>query len=192
MGSLGAQTVKNPPAMQETQGSNLEDPWRRKWQPTPVFLPAESDGQRSLEGCSPRGRPESDTTERLSQLLLRQVRPGRSSAPSPLTAPISPRVKDKDLTVFSVDAHTSTPLLPPLQPQSFLLHLMGEPVPWLFPPLDTPPPGVSSASSHLLHSCHLPKGCLLNSTPPQHAQHHQALLFPQHSNPSFSAVCFIN
>ena len=95
--------------MQETQGSNLEDPWRRKWQPTPVFLPAESDGQRSLEGCSPRGRPESDTTERLSRLLLRQVRPGRSSAPSPLTAPISPRVKDKDLTVFSVDAHTSTP-----------------------------------------------------------------------------------
>ena len=30
-------------------------PWRRKWQPTPVFLPEKSHGQRSLAGCSPRG-----------------------------------------------------------------------------------------------------------------------------------------
>ena len=37
--------------------------WRRKWQPTPVFLPGESHGQRSLGGCSPWGRTESDTTE---------------------------------------------------------------------------------------------------------------------------------
>ena len=40
-------------------------PWRRKWQPTPVFLPGESHGWRSLVGYSPRGRKESDTTERL-------------------------------------------------------------------------------------------------------------------------------
>ena len=40
-------------------------PWRRKWQPTPVFLPGESHGRRSLVGYSPRGRKESDTTERL-------------------------------------------------------------------------------------------------------------------------------
>ena len=38
-------------------------PWRRKWQPTPVFLPGESHGQRSLVSYSPRGREESDTTE---------------------------------------------------------------------------------------------------------------------------------
>ena len=38
-------------------------PWRRKWQPTPVFLPGESHGQRSLEGYSPWGHQESDTTE---------------------------------------------------------------------------------------------------------------------------------
>ena len=37
--------------------------WRRKWQPTPVFLPGESHGQKSLVGCSPWGRTESDTTE---------------------------------------------------------------------------------------------------------------------------------
>ena len=37
--------------------------WRRKWQPTPEFLPGESHGRRSLVGCSPWGRTESDTTE---------------------------------------------------------------------------------------------------------------------------------
>ena len=37
--------------------------WRRKWQPTPVFLPGESRGHRSLEGYSPWGRKELDTTE---------------------------------------------------------------------------------------------------------------------------------
>ena len=40
-------------------------PWRRKWQPTPVFLPGESHGRRILVGYSSWGRKESDTTERL-------------------------------------------------------------------------------------------------------------------------------
>ena len=40
--------------------------WRRKWQPTPVFLPGKSHGQRSLVGYSPRGLKELDMTERLS------------------------------------------------------------------------------------------------------------------------------
>ena len=39
--------------------------WRRKWQPTPVFLLGESQGWRSLVGCSPCGLEESDTTEQL-------------------------------------------------------------------------------------------------------------------------------
>ena len=44
-------------------------PWRRKWHPTPVFLPGESHRRRSLVGCSPRGHKESDTTSlSLSQL----------------------------------------------------------------------------------------------------------------------------
>ena len=38
-------------------------PCRRKWQPTPVFSPGESHGQRSLAGYSPWGPSESDTTE---------------------------------------------------------------------------------------------------------------------------------
>ena len=37
--------------------------WRRQWQPTPVFLPGESQGQWSLVGCHLWGRTESDTTE---------------------------------------------------------------------------------------------------------------------------------
>ena len=40
--------------------------WRRAWQPTPVFLPGESHGQRSLQGYSSWGRQEWDTTEQLS------------------------------------------------------------------------------------------------------------------------------
>ena len=40
-------------------------PWKWKWHPTPVFLPGESHGWRSLVGYSPRARKESDTAERL-------------------------------------------------------------------------------------------------------------------------------
>ena len=37
--------------------------WRRKWHPTPVFLPGESQGRRSRVGCRLWGRTELDTTE---------------------------------------------------------------------------------------------------------------------------------
>ena len=45
---MGAQTVKNQPAMQETWVRSLgwEEPWRRAWKPTPVFLPGESPMDR--------------------------------------------------------------------------------------------------------------------------------------------------
>ena len=45
-------------------------PWRRKWQPSPVFLPGESQGQRSLVGYSPWGRTVLDTTEQMSMQKL--------------------------------------------------------------------------------------------------------------------------
>ena len=53
--------------MQETQVQFLsqEDPLEWEWQPTPVFLPGESHGQRSLAGCSRWGCKESDTAEQL-------------------------------------------------------------------------------------------------------------------------------
>ena len=44
-------------------GGSVTDYWRRKWQPTPVFLPGESQGQRSLLGCCLWGRTQSDTTD---------------------------------------------------------------------------------------------------------------------------------
>ena len=66
--SLVAQTIKNPPAMQEIWVWSLggKIPWKRKWQPTPVFLPGEFHGQWSLAGYSPRDHTESDWTEWLT------------------------------------------------------------------------------------------------------------------------------
>ena len=46
--------------------------WRRKWQPTPVFLPGESQGGGSLVGCRLRGHTESDTTEVIQQQCWRK------------------------------------------------------------------------------------------------------------------------
>ena len=47
--------------------------WRRKWHPTPVFLPGESHGRRSLVGYSSRGHKESDTTEWLHFHFLNKI-----------------------------------------------------------------------------------------------------------------------
>ena len=66
MGFPRGSAVKNLPAMQNTQVRSLgqEDLLEeRAWQPTPVLLPGESGGQRSLAGYSPWGHRESDTTE---------------------------------------------------------------------------------------------------------------------------------
>ena len=57
--------VKHLPTMWETRVQSLcwEDLLEKEWQPTPVFLPGKTPGQRSLVGYSPWGRKESDTTE---------------------------------------------------------------------------------------------------------------------------------
>ena len=57
LGLPGGSVVKNPPVKQETQVLSLswEDPLDKKWQPTPIFLPGESHGHRSLVGYSPWG-----------------------------------------------------------------------------------------------------------------------------------------
>ena len=64
--------VKNLPAMQEiwVQSLGWEDPLEKEWLPTPVFLPGEFHGQRSLAVYSPWGRKESDTTEQLTYFTL--------------------------------------------------------------------------------------------------------------------------
>ena len=58
--------VKNPPANARGAGSDPwvgKNPWRRKWQPSPVFLRGKCHGQRSRVGYSPGGPKESDATQ---------------------------------------------------------------------------------------------------------------------------------
>ena len=57
-------------------------PWRRSWQPTLVFLPGESSGQRSLVGYSPQGHKELDMTEVTWHIHSRKVNYGDISADS--------------------------------------------------------------------------------------------------------------
>ena len=89
-----AQTVKNLPIMQEKGFDPWlgRIPWRREWQPTPVFLPREFHGQRSLAGYSPQGHKESDMTERLTVLIsIKQI-----------------KEKEQDTKVFYTHTHTHT------------------------------------------------------------------------------------
>ena len=64
-----AQLVKNPLANAgDTRDHGFSSwvwkvPWRRRWQSTPVFLPGESHGERSLAGYNPQGHKELDMTE---------------------------------------------------------------------------------------------------------------------------------
>ena len=55
-------------------------PWRREWLPTPVFLPGESHGERSLAGYSPWGCKESDMTERPTFHFTNHLPVGRQRA----------------------------------------------------------------------------------------------------------------
>ena len=71
--------------------------WRRKWQPTPVFLPGEFHEQRSLVGYSPRSRKESDSTEWLSLT--------HSTKEETL---ILAFIRKKNITPFSVFLYIST------------------------------------------------------------------------------------
>ena len=82
----GAQTKGFPGSSNGKESAcNAEDqvqslvrkiPWRREWLLTPVFLPGKFHGQRSLVGYSPRGRKESNTTERLTLALSEQGKAG--------------------------------------------------------------------------------------------------------------------
>ena len=108
-----AQTIRN--CLQcGRPGFNLwigKTPWRKAWQPTPVFLSGESHGQRSLVGYSPWGHKESDMTERLSTIfdalttwfllqnpiyILVPLLPLRSSLIE-LSERLHPRIKSSDL-----------------------------------------------------------------------------------------------
>ena len=71
--------------------------WRRRWQPTPVFLPGESQGRGSLVGCHLWGRTESDTTEvtqQQQQWLQRGI-------PSHLLEWLSPKISTKGASLVA-------------------------------------------------------------------------------------------
>ena len=95
-------------------------PWRRKWQPIPVFLPGESHGRRSLVGYSPRGRKESDTTEHLHFTSLHFT-----SLESPLDCKEIKLVysKGNQSWIFTgrTDAEAETPILWPPDANSWLI-----------------------------------------------------------------------
>ena len=68
-GSDSKASARNAWNMGSIPGSG-KSPWRRKWQPTPVFLPGKSHGQRNMVGYSPWGHKESDTIEWLNFHIL--------------------------------------------------------------------------------------------------------------------------
>ena len=73
-----AQWTKHLPAMQEMKGdlSNPQVgkiPWRKAWQPPPVFSPGESPGQKDLVGDNPWGHKESDSTDATEHTCMRML-----------------------------------------------------------------------------------------------------------------------
>ena len=59
--SMGSQRVRHDQVTSPSFFTSMH--WRRKWQPTPVFLPGESQGRGSLVGCHLWGHTELDTTD---------------------------------------------------------------------------------------------------------------------------------
>ena len=78
------------------RASNAGMHWRRKWQPTPVFLPGESQGLGSLVGCRLQGHTESDTTEVTQQQQQQQYRKAQRKIEAKLArvSVIRPRIMD--------------------------------------------------------------------------------------------------
>ena len=68
-------------------GSVESHDWRRQWHPTPVLLPGKSHGRRSLVGCSPWGRKESNMTERLHFHFFTFMHWRRKWQPTPVFLP---------------------------------------------------------------------------------------------------------
>ena len=126
--SLLAQRLKCLPAIWETWVWSLgwEDPWRRKWQPTPGFLPGESNGQRSLVGYGPWGCKESDTTERLHSHFHSQVDATGPSQTQWLMLPPGPRPCKVHVNLGSLWMKPGT-VMHKWQPKPLILVTWSEP-----------------------------------------------------------------
>ena len=114
--------------------------WRRKWQPTPVFLLGESQGQQSLVGCRLWGRTESDRLKRLSSTPLFET-----LQRSPLAATITSKLLHLSYNVF-------TDLYLNFQLSAILPHTKQTKKALLPPP--SPPP--STGLTVYLNAMHLP------------------------------------
>ena len=82
--------------------------WRRKWKPSPVFLPGESCGRRNLVGYSPRGHKESDTTEPLHLSPFSSVQFSHSV----MSDSLQPHESQHSRPPCPSPTHRSTPGLP--------------------------------------------------------------------------------
>ena len=92
-------------------------PWRRKWQPTPVFLPGKSHGRKSLVAYSPRTRKEWDTTKRF-HFSLESPHPPKSSGEGLGGPPSAKRFSTCHLLSRRTAPHPGLPPLPPAPPLS--------------------------------------------------------------------------
>ena len=85
-------------------------PWRRKWQSTPVFLPGESHGRRSLVRYSPRGGKESDTTEWLHltslQVTMDFEKKSKTKHNKKTTTPLTITTKCEKKSLSNVSVNT--------------------------------------------------------------------------------------
>ena len=95
--------------------------WRRKWQPTPVLLPGEFQGQGSLVGCRLWGRTGSDTTE-----VLEQQQQQKSSRAMIKQMPVDDWIKTK----FSTLSAALTAAHPSFTLQYWYMECIHELFPW--------------------------------------------------------------
>ena len=93
-------------------------PWRRAWKPTPVFLPGESHGQKSLVGYSPWSHKESDMTEHTHTILnkgwdhcksLHPQDPGPQSLPKTKVDRITEKASDPTIQLASTSHRQQYP-----------------------------------------------------------------------------------
>ena len=139
---LVAQMVKSPSAMQETR----VDPWvgkipsRRAWQPTPVFLPGKSHGQKNLAGYSPWGHKELDIAEEANTFTCRKRQPWWTDTACRCPAALAPSWKSLCFSPWSLVAlswgfvlntltscfFTVSPILADVRVSLLLLHFSVE------------------------------------------------------------------
>ena len=74
--------------------------WRRKWQPTPMFLPGESQGQGSLVGCRRWGRTESDSLECKVKWVLESISMNKASRGDGIPAELFQILKDDAVKIL--------------------------------------------------------------------------------------------